>query len=106
MQRICFRLQIDPDLLDRYRQLHRDVWPEMREALSKAGWHNYSLFLEPDGTLIGYLECEDFDLAKKMMEATDVNKRWQASMSQFFKDLGAMAPDQAMKPIEEIFHLP
>jgi hypothetical protein len=33
------------------------------QALKDAGWNNYSLFLDDDGLLIGYLECDDFDAA-------------------------------------------
>ena len=56
MNRVGFRLQVRPERLEEYRQQHQDVWPEMRQALRRCGWHNYSLFLDHDGTLFGYLE--------------------------------------------------
>ncbi|WP_329114487.1 L-rhamnose mutarotase [Streptomyces sp. NBC_01465] len=105
MQRICFVLRVRPDRLDEYRLRHRDVWPEMREALSATGWGNYSLFLREDGLLVGYLETEDFDRARAAMDATDVNARWQAEMGEFFEALDGSAPDAAMQPLSEVFHL-
>ena len=60
-RRVCFLLQVRPDRVAEYRERHRAVWPEMRQALSSAGWRNYSLFLRADGLLVGYLECEDFN---------------------------------------------
>ncbi|MCI2419517.1 L-rhamnose mutarotase [Saccharopolyspora sp. K220] len=105
MPRICFVLQVKPDRIDEYRERHRHVWSEMRRALSEAGWQNYSLFLRPDGMLIGYLECEDFEACRAAMAATEVNARWQTEMSEFFTGNGDSAPDAAMQPIEEIFHL-
>jgi L-rhamnose mutarotase len=104
-QRICFRLQVRPDRLDEYTRRHAEVWPEMRQALSESGWHNYSLFLQPDGTLIGYVECEDFDAAQAAMAATEVNARWQQDMAGFFEALGDARPDEGIAPIQEIFHL-
>jgi L-rhamnose mutarotase len=77
----------------------------MRDALRDAGWHNYSLFLEPDGALTGSVECEDFDAAQAAMAATDVNTRWQAEMAEFFAGLGDAGPDERITPITEIFHL-
>src|SRR5205809_300178 len=77
MQRICFVLQVKPDLLAEYRERHANVWPEMRDALSAAGWHNYSLFLRDDGMLIGYVETADFQKALQAMASTEVNTRWQ-----------------------------
>jgi L-rhamnose mutarotase len=105
-QRVCFLLQVRPDRVAEYRERHRAVWPEMREALSQAGWRNYSLFLRDDGLLVGYLECEDFQAAKQAMEATTVNRRWQAEMGELFEELEGQRPDERMQPLEEVFHLP
>ncbi|MCK2216655.1 L-rhamnose mutarotase [Actinomadura sp. ATCC 31491] len=104
MQRVCFLLKVRPDRLAEYRERHRDVWPEMREALSRTGWHNYSLFLRDDGLLVGYLETDDFEAARKAMAGTDVNARWQAEMAPFFEDLDGR-PDEGMTPLTEVFHL-
>ena len=104
MQRVCFLLKVRPERLAEYRERHQDVWPEMREALSRTGWHNYSLFLRDDGLLVGYLETEDFEAAKKAMAETEVNARWQAEMAPFFEDLDGR-PDEGMAPLTEVFHL-
>ena len=65
MERVCFVVQVRAHRLDEYRERHQAVWPEMLAALSAAGWTNYSLFLRPDGLLIGYLETEDFEAAQR-----------------------------------------
>jgi L-rhamnose mutarotase len=84
MERVCFLLQVRADRMDEYKARHREVWPEMLEALSEAGWRNYSLFARPDGLLVGYVETEDFDAAQRAMGATAVNARWQAEMAEVF----------------------
>ena len=106
MRRVCFQLQVKPARMAEYRDRHAAVWPEMRAALTEAGWRNYSLFLSGSGMLIGYLECDDFDAARAAMEATDVNARWQAEMGEFFQDLGGRRPDEGLLQLDEIFHLP
>jgi L-rhamnose mutarotase len=40
------------------------------------------------------------------MDATEVNARWQAEMQGFFTELDGRRPDQGMRPLEEVFHLP
>ena len=105
MQRICFQLQVKRDRLAEYRARHEAVWPDMREALSAAGWRNYSLFLSDTGMLIGYLETDDFASARSKMEATDVNARWQAGMAEFFEDLEGRRPDEGLLVLDEVFHL-
>ncbi|MFI1479727.1 L-rhamnose mutarotase [Streptomyces sp. NPDC020747] len=105
MQRVCFLLKVRQDRLEEYRERHAAVWPEMLDALSATGWHNYSLFLREDGLLVGYLETEDFAKAQAAMAATEVNARWQAEMGDFFEALDGDRPDAAMKPLTEVFHL-
>ena len=105
MQRVCFQLQVKPERMGEYRARHAAVWPEMREALAVAGWRNYSLFLSASGALIGYLECDDFEAARRAMEGTDVNARWQAEMGEFFEDLAGRRPDEGLLLLDEIFHL-
>jgi L-rhamnose mutarotase len=104
MERVCFVLRVRPERLDEYKARHREVWPEMLDALSRTGWRNYSLFLRPDGLLIGYLETPDFAQALALMAAEDVNARWQAGMQPFFTGLDGRA-DESMQRMEEIFHL-
>ena len=105
MQRVCFQLQVKPDRMAEYRERHAAVWPEMLEALSATGWRNYSLYLSPTGMLIGYLETDDFEAARRGMEQTEVNARWQAEMGEFFQDLEGRRPDEGLLVLDEVFHL-
>ena len=105
MERVCFVLRVRPDRLDEYRERHRTVWPEMRDALSATGWRRYSLFLGEDGLLVGYVETDDFERAQAGMEATGVNARWQAEMAEFFELPGGERPDTGLRRLEEVFHL-
>ena len=105
MERVCFLLRVKPDRLDEYRERHRSVWEPMLAALRESGWRNYSLFLRPDGLLVGYLECEDFVAVQQAMERTEVNARWQAEMAPFFDLPDGARPDTGSERLEEIFHL-
>jgi L-rhamnose mutarotase len=102
MERVCFLLRVRPERLDEYRIRHREVWPEMLAALRETGWTNYSLFLRDDGLLVGYLETEDFEAARRGMEEREVNARWQAEMAEFFE---TGRPDHAFQRLGEVFHL-
>jgi L-rhamnose mutarotase len=105
MERVCFLLRVRPDRLEEYRERHAAVWPEMLDALRATGWGNYSLFLDDDGLLVGYLETEDLDASLAGMEATEVNARWQAEMAGFFELPSEARPDTSMRRLQEVFHL-
>ncbi len=105
MERVGFVLKVKQDRLGEYKTRHKQVWPEMLDALRGTGWHNYSLFLRDDGLLFGYLETDDFAAALAGMSATDVNRRWQAEMAPFFENIGGRPADEGLVRLEEVFHL-
>ena len=104
MPRVCFLLKVRKERLAEYKEAHAAVWPEMLDALRETGWTNYSLFLRPDGLLVGYVETEDFEASRAGMKLHPVNAKWQAEMMPFFESTEATA-DDAMAPLEEVFHL-
>ena len=105
MERVCFLLCVRPDRLDEYRERHQAVWPDMLQALRETGWHNYSLFLRPDGLLVGYFETDDLDAALQGMQEREVNARWQSDMAPFFELPEAGRPDTGFERLDEVFHL-
>jgi L-rhamnose mutarotase len=105
VRRVCFTLQVNPDMLDEYRRRHAAVWPDMLTALRDAGWRDYSLFLAPDGLLVGYFHTDDLAAAQAAMAATDVNDRWQREMAPFFVAPPGGRADTGMRVLDEVFHL-
>ena len=103
MTRYCSTSQVDPQHLDRCRERHAAVRPEMLEALRNAGWHDHSLFLSDTGLLIGCFEVDDEDVAQARMAASEVNARWQAEMATLFTDGGNS--DEGSTDVPEVFHL-
>ena len=106
MKRIGFLLKVKPDRIEEYKEAHRAVWPEMKAALSRTGWHNYSLFMREDGLLFGYFETpQDFQTALDGMEKESINEKWQAAMAPYFEALNGKRADESMLELEEVFHL-
>lgn len=104
MRRYCFYQQIRPEHLDEYVARHRAVWPELLEALTANGWHNFSLHVRDDGLLVGYVESPDLETAQAAMAQLEVNRRWQREMLPFF-DSDGVSPDESFVFLTEVFHL-
>ena len=106
MRRVGFLLKVKQERIEEYKAHHRAVWPEMLDALSRNGWHNYSLFMREDGLMFGYFEAEEsFAAALERMSKEEVNTRWQDMMSPFFEIPEGAHPDAMMVELEEVFHL-
>ena len=106
MKRVGFLLKVRSEKIAEYKEFHKAVWPEMLEALSRTGWHNYSLFMRDDGSLFGYFETPDsLQAAQLGMSKEEVNHRWQEMMAPYFENLGGQHPDEGLLELAEVFHL-
>ena len=95
-KRVGFRLDLTckPGLLGEYKLAHQKVWPEMQVALRDSGWHNYSLFLGPDGVMFGYFEADEgLQDSLERMGSQAINKTWQDAMKKFAPDADSAALD-------------
>ena len=83
MQRVAFVIRVRPEKLEEYKKLHNPIWPDLAAELKAAGIRNYSLWLQPDGTEFGYLECTDWTAACAYLDKSAVHTRWQELMKDF-----------------------
>lgn len=105
MERVCFLLKVKPEKIEEYKKRHREVWPDMLQALRETGWHNYSIFLRDDGLFVGYFETPDYKRALAEMAKREVNERWQRDMAPFFEALEGRRPDEGFQRLEQVFYL-
>jgi L-rhamnose mutarotase len=100
-ERSAFVLRVRPDKIDEYVEAHREVWPEMIDALRSAGIRNYSIFRDGN-QVFGYFEANDLERAAAYLDAQEVCTRWQDSMSGLLEE---RVPDAGPPALEEIFRL-
>ncbi|MBX3064347.1 MAG: L-rhamnose mutarotase [Anaerolineae bacterium] len=106
MKRVGFLLKVKQDKIVEYKKHHESVWQEMQDALRRTGWHNYSLFIRPDGLIFGYVEAEEsLQASLNGMANEPINQRWQEFMAPYFEGIGGARPDETMIELEEYFHL-
>jgi L-rhamnose mutarotase len=100
-QRSAFVLRVRPDKLDAYLEAHRNVWPEMLDALRDAGIRNYTIFRRGN-EVFGYFESDDLERAGEYLAGQEVNTRWQDTMAEL---LAERVPDEGPPALEEIFRM-
>ncbi len=103
MERFCFTFTLKPGTEEEYKRRHDAIWPELVEALRKAGIRNYTLFRRGH-QVFAYAECHpDAETAFGTVSATDVAARW----SKWFEDLIEQRVDEHGRPFtaEEVWHL-
>jgi L-rhamnose mutarotase len=100
-QRSAFVLHVRPDRIDEYVDAHRQVWPEMLQALTESGIRNYTIFRDGN-RVFGYFEADDLQAAGAYLDAQPVCTRWQDSMAELLEQ---RVPDSGPPPLPEVFRL-
>jgi L-rhamnose mutarotase len=103
MERLCYVFELAPGQEEEYLRRHADVWPEVMEAITAAGFSNYSLFRR-GREVYAYAECEPtIAAAMEKLEATEINARWSA----YIRSVMTRAVDEQGRlfTAEEIWHL-
>jgi L-rhamnose mutarotase len=104
VQRVAFRLWVQPDKLVEYKRLHEKVWPDLLADMRAAGIRNYSIFADgPE--LFGYLECDNWAAVNAALAKSDANRRWQEFMRGYLAT--PLDPDatEPLRLLDEVFRL-
>jgi len=100
-ERTAFVLRVRPEKLEEYIRAHREVWPEMLDALRGAGIRNYTIFRDGN-RMFGYFEADDLDAAGHYLAQQEVSTRWQDAMAELLME---RVPDEGPPALEEVFRL-
>ena len=100
-QRSAFVLRVRPEKIDDYVAVHRQVWPEMLDALREAGIRNYTIF-RAGNEMFGYFESDDLDRAATFLASKEVSARWQDAMADLLEE---RVPHAGPPRLEEVFRL-
>ena len=98
-------LEVRPGYEEEYKTRHDEIWPEMLDALKKAGIRNYSIFLR-DGILFAYFEYVGNDFAADMraMAADPETQRWWALMEPMQQKWASASAEDWWTNMTEVFH--
>ncbi len=105
MQRYGQIINVRPDQIQAYTQLHAQVWPEVLEMIAACHMHNYTIFLH--GTqLFAYFEYHGEDFAADMakMAADPKTQEWWSFTEPMQEPLTDRAEGEWWATMREVFH--
>jgi L-rhamnose mutarotase len=97
---------VRPEMLDEYRRLHADAWPDVLAQIRRCHISNYSIFYR-DGLLFGYLEYsgDDWDADMRRMAEDPATQRWWELTDPCQVPLASAGPGEHWAPMDEVFHM-
>ena len=98
MERIAFHLEIVDGERDAYREAHQSVPDAVEEAYltSGAGLESYSVF-ESDGHVFGYMNVEDKEKIRRVMESSTAQSDWNEVMDPILESNGDIWMDEVYR---------
>ena len=107
MKRYGMVIQIKPEKIKEYKELHAKVWPDVLAVISSFNIKNYSIYLrEPENLLFSYFEYHgtDFDLDMAKMASDPIIKEWWLCTDPCQEPLQTKSHHEWWSEMEEVFH--
>jgi len=103
MQRLAFKMKLNPGQKEAYTKRHNELWPELKKLLKDAGVSEYSIFIDEEtNTLFAFQKVSGDGGSQDLAENPIVQKWWA-----FMADIMETNPDNSpvSKPLEEVFFM-
>ena len=107
MRRVGSVIGLQPGAVQRYKELHAAVWPEVLARIEASSIRNYSIFLkEPENLMFSYFEYhgQDFDADMRAIAADPKTKEWWSVCGPLQAPLATRQKGEWWASMEEVFH--
>jgi L-rhamnose mutarotase len=103
MKRVAFKMKLKVGYEEEYKKRHDEIWPELKEKLSRAGIYDYSIFLNKETlTLFAVQKLKNNNTVEELPSKEIMKKWWD-----YMKDIMETNPDNSpvTASLEEVFHM-
>lgn len=108
MQRMGMVINIRPEKITEYKQLHSAVWPEVLAQIKRSNICKYSIFLrEPENLLFGYMEYrgKDFEADMALMAENEKTQAWWKLTDPCQKPMSSAKDNENWSEMTEVFYM-
>jgi L-rhamnose mutarotase len=104
MQRLAFKMKLNPDQKENYIKRHNELWPDLKQLLKDNGVSEYSIFFDEEThTLFAFQKVSGNGGSQELANNEIVKKWWD-----FMADIMEVNLDNSpvSTPLEEVFYMP
>jgi L-rhamnose mutarotase len=103
MQRVAFKMYLNPGQKEEYKKRHDQIWPELKKLLKDAGVSEYSIFLDEETNTLFAFQKVSSEGGSQDLGQTEIVKKWWKFMADIMKTNSDNSP--VSLPLEEVFYL-
>jgi len=103
MEKIAFRMKLNPGMEAEYKRRHDEIWPEMLAMLREAGVSDYSIFLDRETDTLFAVLWRRRDHAMDALADHPIERRW----NEYMADIMPTHPDKSavVTDLVQVFHM-
>ena len=102
--RYCLVIELKPEHVQEYCDIHRHPWAEILPAIQKAGARELLIWNYKNLSIV-YYECDDLDTLYAKLGPLDAVKRWNAKVGPWFAASPKLDGSGKVTTCEKIFDL-
>ncbi|WP_420386707.1 L-rhamnose mutarotase [Roseivirga sp.] len=109
MKRYCLTLDLknDPQLIEEYKEHHRDVWPEVIQSIKASGIQSMEIY-HIETRLFMIIEASDdfsFEIKAQMDASNDKVQEWETLMDTYQQRLPFAKAGEKWVLMERVFEV-
>jgi L-rhamnose mutarotase len=100
-------LKNDPELIQQYEQVHKEVWPEIISSIKESGIENMEIY-RYETHLFMIMDVNDnfsFEKKNEMDKQNEIVQQWEKLMWRYQQPLPGSAEGEKWKLMDTIFEL-
>lgn len=103
MQRLAFKMKLNPGQKAAYIKRHQELWPELKALLKASGVTEYSIFLDGETNTLFAFQKVSGNGGSQDLANDPIVKKWWA----FMADIMETNPDNSptSHALEEVFYM-
>ncbi len=103
MERLAFKMYLNPGQKEEYKKRHDEIWPELKKLLKEAGVSEYSIFLDEETNILFAFQKVSGDGGSQDLGQTEIVQKWWAYMKDVMKSNADNSPVSIA--LEEVFYM-
>ncbi len=103
MRKYAFKMKLKPGCKEEYKRRHNEIWPELKELLSKSGIHDYTIFIDEETNILFAVQFMEQDISSQDLSTNPVVIKWWKYMADIMETNSDFSP--LSLPLEIVFHM-
>jgi L-rhamnose mutarotase len=103
MQRLAFKMKLNPGQKEAYTKRHNELWPELKKLLKDAGVSEYSIFIDEETNTLFAFQKVSGDGGSQDLAENPIVQKWWAFMADIMETNADNSPISV--PLEEVFFM-